>query len=230
MEDNVEIQILLEACLDGHQLVFATTVKEAARLLESHMYDMAILDLGLPDGDGLEILTFLYGRRQEHEIPVIVLSGKSDTSSKVLAFSVGAEDFVSKPFDPAELRARVVAKLKRYERLNDSSEWLRIGDLNLSVPMQKVLLKTKDGKEQAIELTSLEFKLLHTLLRAPERVFTRDYLLDRVWGNQMSVVDRTVDTHISHLRKKLGESQIEIETVVGSGYRLLAKVKRDTSR
>ncbi len=220
IEDSSEVRVLLEFALEEMAVTYCSHLKDATEKLSRNKYDLILLDLGLPDGDGLQFLTHLSAQQETKEIPVIILSGKSEISNKVLAFSVGAEDFISKPFDPLELRARVSAKLKKSERLLAKSELFRVGDLAFQVPKQKVSVLT-EGKEEFIDLTSLEFRLLLTLAKAPERIFTRDFLLSEVWGSDVSVTDRTVDTHIGHLRKKIAKSQCKIDTVIGSGYRFL---------
>jgi DNA-binding response OmpR family regulator len=220
IEDNAEMRILVEAALDEYQLTFSSTLREAKEALLKKKYEMILLDLGLPDGDGMKFLAELSGQPETKDIPVIVLTGKSETVNKVMAFSIGAEDFVSKPFDPLELKARVAAKLRKSEKQQQLSEVLKIGDLKIDVLKQKVWI-VKGQDNEAVDLTTLEFKLLLNFARAPERVFTRDFLLNEVWGMNVSVTDRTVDTHIGHLRKKLSHSRTKIETVIGSGYRFL---------
>src|SRR3984885_3989077 len=218
IEDNAEMRILVEAALDEYQLTFSTTLKDAKEALNKKRFELILLDLGLPDGDGMKFLAELSGQPETKDIPVIVLTGKSETVNKVMAFSIGAEDFVSKPFDPLELKARVAAKLRKSEKQQQLAEVLRIGDLKIDVLKQKVWIQ-KPVELEAVDLTTLEFKLLLNFVRAPERVFTRDFLLNEVWGMNVSVTDRTVDTHVGHLRKKLAGSRTKIETVIGTGYR-----------
>lgn len=215
VEDNAEIQILVQAALDQHQVTPATQIAEARDLLAQQTFDLVILDVELPDGDGLKFLAELGDNTTK--TPVFMLTGKSETANKVIAFSLGAEDFVAKPFDVLELRARVNAKLKRLERSHDERSLLKIKDLSIDVAKQRVFL----NGSTSIALTSLEFRLLMTLAKAPDRVFSREQLLDKVWGSDVSITDRTVDTHIGHLRKKIAASKVKIETVVNEGYRLV---------
>jgi DNA-binding response OmpR family regulator len=219
-EDNSEMQILLEAALSDFRLSFASSLQEARAQMQSKHFDLLILDLNLPDGDGFQLLSEMGRHPTLKDLPVIVLTGKNETATKVFAFSIGAEDFVCKPFDPLELKARVAAKLKKAERMGDKTQNLRIGDLNIDISKQKVWIQS-GGEQTAVDLTSLELRLLLTMTRAPERVFTRDFLLQEVWGSGLSVTDRTVDTHIGHLRKKLSASASKIDTVIGTGYRFL---------
>lgn len=220
IEDNPEMRILVEASLPHYRLSFAETLSEARDLLGKKPYDLIILDLELPDGNGLSFFSELKKNTSTDEIPVFILTGKTEISNKVLAFNVGAEDFIAKPFDPLELSARIDAKIKRLERKQDRSENFRIGDLLASMPKQRVW-RTTDGKDQLLELTSIEFKILMTLARSPDRIYSRNQLLDEVWGNETHITDRTVDTHVGHLRKKMQGSKVRIETVIGEGYRLV---------
>lgn len=210
---------MIEASLQDYALTFATSLGAARKALQKEKFSLMLLDLGLPDGDGLQFLAEFSGDPRHVDLPVMILSGKSEVSNKVLAFSIGAEDFIAKPFDPLELRARVAARLKKLERKREDVETLRFGDLILDVPKQRVSIQTEQGAE-FVDLTSLEFRLLHLLARFPERVFSRDFLLNEVWGAAVNVNDRTVDAHIGHLRKKLSHARVKIDTVVGAGYRL----------
>lgn len=218
VEDNPEIQILVEAALDAHQVTLASTLTEAKACLAKQRYDLVILDLELPDGDGMKFLTGL--NSSEQATSVFILTGKTETANKVIAFSLGVDDFISKPFDPIELRARVNAKLKKASAASDQKALIKLKDLTIDVEKQRVSIATKAGPE-TISLTSLEFRLLLTFARSPDRVFSRAKLLDTVWGSDVAVTDRTVDTHVGHLRKKISASAVKIETVLNEGYRLV---------
>lgn len=225
VEDNAEIRILVEASLEPLRVLSVGSIREAREALERETFHLLILDLELPDGDGMKFMTELNSKNSPYShIPIFILTGKSETANKVIAFSLGVEDFVSKPFDPVELRARVNAKLRKLETLQDSRDVIKIKDLSIQLPQQRVYL-LKDGGQEEISLTSLEFKLLITFARHPERVFSRDVLLDQVWGSTTHITDRTVDTHVGHLRKKIAKSAVRIETVINEGYRLVSAAK-----
>lgn len=217
VEDNAEIQILVEAALDQHHVTLARTLAEAKAALKKTTYDLVILDLELPDGDGMKFLAEI---GDGNEIPVFILTGRTETANKVIAFSLGVDDFISKPFDPLELRARVNAKLKKTSTQADQQAVLKLKDLTIDVEKQRVTI-AKAGSPENVSLTSIEFRLLLTFARSPDRVFSRAQLLDKVWGSDIAVTDRTVDTHVGHLRKKIAASQVKIETVLNEGYRLL---------
>jgi two-component system phosphate regulon response regulator PhoB len=217
VEDNPEIQILVEAALDQQQVTMAKTLAEAKGALKKQTFDLVILDLELPDGDGMKFLAEI---GQEHQTPVFILTGRTETANKVIAFSLGVDDFISKPFDPLELRARVNAKLKKTATQQDQQAVLKMKDLTIDVEKQRVSIAKAQGGE-SVSLTSIEFRLLLTFARSPDRVFSRAQLLDKVWGSDIAVTDRTVDTHVGHLRKKISSSNVKIETVLNEGYRLL---------
>lgn len=217
VEDSPEIQILIQGALPDHELILCGSLAEAERALKEQSFSLILLDIELPDGDGLRFLASLAALAGEPP-PVFILSGFSQTPNKVMAFSVGAEDFIAKPFDPLELRARVAAKLAKKEKTKRQGEVIRAGDLTADLSRQAVTVNI-GGKPEALDLTGIEFRILMCFLKEPNRVFTREDLLDRAWGQAVNVTDRTVDTHVGHLRKKLGKSKSKIETVVGSGYR-----------
>lgn len=221
VEDNEVMRVLAANTLKEFSLSLASSIKEAQALMQTNTFDLILLDIGLPDGDGLAFLNQL-SNSSENQTPVIIISGKTDIASKVTAFSFGAEDFIAKPFDPIELKARVSAKLKKIEQSKANSDIIKVGDLVITVSKQKVVIQSAGGEDPyPVDLTTLEFKLLVSLAKHPERIFTREYLLSEVWGNDLSVTLRSVDTHIAHLRKKIHKSKVKIDTVIRSGYRLL---------
>lgn len=220
VEDNEVMRVLASNTLKEFSLSMASNLKEAQVLMQTNSFDLILLDIGLPDGDGLTFLNSL-SNGSGAIIPVIIISGKTDIASKVTAFSFGAEDFISKPFDPIELKARVSAKLKKIEQSKANSDQMKIGDLIITVSKQKVVIQSTSTEQLPVDLTTLEFKLLLSLAKHPERVYTREYLLSEVWGNDLSVTLRSVDTHVAHLRKKIHKSKVKIDTVIRSGYRLL---------
>lgn len=221
VEDNEVMRVLAANTLKDFSLSMAASLKEAQNLMQTNTFDLILLDIGLPDGDGLTFLNHL-SNTSGAQTPVIIISGKTDIASKVTAFSFGAEDFISKPFDPIELKARVAAKLKKIKDAKTNSDQLKIGDLVITVSKQKVIIQNGNGGDQVpVDLTTLEFKLLLSLAKHPERVYTREHLLSEVWGNDLSVTLRSVDTHVAHLRKKIHKSKVKIDTVIRSGYRLL---------
>lgn len=217
VEDNPETRILVKACLDSIDVVEAESLEAGRTSFAAQNFDLLILDLELPDGNGTKFLAELQANEKTKNIPVFILTGKRDTMEKILAFSVGADDFITKPFDPLELKARVQAKLRKIDVNLKQAEEIFYGDVKINIPKQRVWLK---GATDPLSLTSIEYRLLLQFVRNPDRIISREKFLDEVWGTKVNVTDRTVDTHIGHLRKKLRGTNLQIETVVGEGYRL----------
>ena len=223
IEDNPETAVLVRATLKAYNLTHVMTLKDAESALTQKRFDLILLDLNLPDGDGLRYLA----EKNSDQIlklgktPLFVLSGQTEISSKVMAFAMGVDDYIIKPFHQAELRARVDAKLRKQNEEINEQEIVQIGNMKLDLARQKVTIDN-GIKTEELQLTRLEFKLLTRLMKSPERVFARDYLIQTIWGDSTNITDRTVDTHIAHLRKKMALAQAKIETVTGEGYRLKA--------
>ncbi len=178
--------------------------------------DLIILDLMLPGMDGLEVCKALKKESKTASIPIIMLTAKSQESDKVVGLELGADDYITKPFSPRELVARIKAVLRRAKEKDKLPEVLKIGELRIDFSKIEVTVKDKP-----VELTSKEFELLRTLIRAKGRVLSRDYLLDNIWGfdHAIEIQTRTVDVHIRTLRKKLKTESKRILTVKNYGYR-----------
>lgn len=177
--------------------------------------DLVVLDLMLPEIDGIEICKILKQNEKTHHIPIVMLTAKSQETDKVLGLELGADDYMTKPFSPRELVARVKAVLRRIKE-KPKKELINVGVLEVDLGKHSVTLK-----EKSVELTSKEYDLLKTLLEANGRVLTREFLLDKVWGydESLNIETRTVDMHIGQLRKKLKTEAHRIITVKNAGYR-----------
>ncbi len=177
--------------------------------------DLIILDLMLPGTDGMEICRLLKNEEGTKNIPVIMLTAKGEESDVVVGLQMGADDYMTKPFSPKVLTARVKAILRRgaLSCAAVGSQDRQYGDLALDIPKHKVIYAGK-----TIALTAIEFDILEFLSRSPGRVYSREQILDNVWKEGKSIVDRAVDVHIRGLRKKLGRGKDCIETVRGVGY------------
>ncbi len=213
MEDEPAIAIGLkdDLELEGYSVDVSGDGIEAAKMALGEAYDLIILDVMLPGKNGYDVCREV--RQKKPDLPIIMLTARSHEAEKVLGLELGADDYVTKPFSPLELRARIKALLRRSAR----TEILhyRFGDFVLD--LERMELK---HNERIIELTALEFKLLGTLVRNAGRVLNRDQLLDLVWGSNAVLTDRVIDTHIANLRKKLEPSGSEhILSIRGIGYR-----------
>lgn len=218
VEDEKDIVKMLEYNLkkEGFKVVSSSNGEEALSLAGKEHPDLIILDLMLPGMDGLEVCKRLKKENKASGIPIIMLTAKSQETDKIVGLELGADDYVTKPFSPRELIARIKAVLRRGKEKNDFSEVLIIGDLKID--FAKIAVSIKD---KPLELTAKEFELLKTLAMAKGRVLSRDYLLDNIWGfdQAMEIQTRTVDVHIRTLRKKLKSESRRIITVKNYGYR-----------
>lgn len=217
VDDEEKIVDLIKLYLEkeGYDPIVAKNGLEGLNLFKRYRPALVILDLMLPAIDGLEVLRRI---REHSSAPVIILTARGEETDRVIGLSLGADDYVAKPFSPRELVARVKAVLRRTRQWPDISAE-EIGDENL-----KINLATREVKlgEEIIKLTSLEFDLLAALLRYPGRVFTRQQLIDAVWGVDYVGDPRVVDVHIANVRKKLGsDPQVanRIVTVRDVGYK-----------
>lgn len=204
------IGIVLES--EGFEPVFATDGTTALDIFRQGQPDLVLLDLMLPGIDGIEVCKRI---RAESGVPIIMLTAKSDTADVVLGLEAGADDYVPKPFKPRELVARVRARLRRHD--DAESEILQVADLTIDVAGHQV---TRDGEQ--ISLTPLEFDLLVALARKPWQVFSREILLEQVWGYRHQADTRLVNVHVQRLRAKVEKDPERPEVVVtvrGVGYR-----------
>ena len=217
VEDDDAIARLLEDNLryDGFIAERAGTVNEALWALDRFAPELVLLDLMLPGGDGFDLCRTITSRRQRPAI--IILSVRSGKDDKVRGLDLGADDYVTKPFSPREVVLRIRAIMRRGDAKPDD-ERLTAGPITVDPARYEVSV---NGKR--INLTSLEFKLLRTLIQRRGRVQARDRLLNDVWGYESVIDTRTVDTHVRRLRKKLGKAADVIESVRGFGYRLREK-------
>lgn len=185
------------------------------RSLRTEKPDLLILDLMLPDTDGFEVCKYLKRQDNFASIPIIMLTARAEETEKVLGLELGADDYVTKPFSPRELVARVKAVLRRQGKAEDSGQ-IVVGD-SLRLDPERYEVEV-DGDR--IELTSTEFRILQLMAGRKGRVFSRDAILQHLWGDDKTVIDRTVDVHIRHIREKLGRAGVFIKNVRGVGYKL----------
>ena len=223
VEDDVPTRTFLADNLtaDGYDLVVAATLRDALRALEYHHVDLAVVDLGLPDGSGLELLRKVReaggsGARVDARMPLLVLSGRAGETDRVRGFERGADDFLAKPFSYVELRLRIAALLRR-TRERPSEGRLRVGELELDPVAREVRLRGV-----RVTLSQKEFALLRRLAGEPTRVFTKSELLRDVWGFRAMGATRTLDSHACRLRQKLSvRGDRFVVNVWGVGYRLV---------
>ncbi len=222
VEDDPDIRLLLERCLtsDGYNVTSLGSAAGLDELLSSTKFALAIVDVGLPDADGLTITRQI---RQHHDLGIIIVSGRADLTDRVVGLEVGADDYITKPFEPREVLARVRSVLRRGERPAQASlpnvphRKYRFDGCVIDLTSQT--LTDRDGN--IVELTSGEFKLLETFVTHANRVLSRDQLLDYICANDAPAFDRSIDVRIGRLRKKINDNSKRpslIKTIRNSGY------------
>ena len=218
VEDEASQQIILDYNLKsaGYETVQASDGYQALQLIDEELPDLILLDWMLPSVSGIEICRQLKARKDTREIPIIMLSARSEEVDKVRGLETGADDYMQKPYGIQELLARIKLQLKRVRPATTGVE-LRHGDLRIDTAAQRVW-----RADHEIALGRREYALLLALIERPGKVFERGYLLDQVWGRNMDVETRTVDVHIARVRKALVQfgGETMIRTVRGSGYSL----------
>ncbi|CAM8292834.1 OmpR Response regulators consisting of a CheY-like receiver domain and a winged-helix DNA-binding domain [Candidatus Methylopumilus universalis] len=203
----------------GYNPLRAISAEHAEKLINEALPDIILLDWMLPGMSGIDFAKKLRSNALTKTIPIIMLTARSDELDKVKGLEIGADDYITKPFSPRELNARIKAVLRR-KAPELTEDILKINGLELNPVSHRVT-----GNNKPLEMGPTEFRLLHFFMSNPERVYSRSQLLDKVWGSQIFIEDRTVDVHIRRLRNILTQSQHEnlIQTVRGSGYRLSTK-------
>lgn len=222
VEDEPNILELVAYNLEkeGWNVLKATTGDQGWNAIQNDRPDLVLLDLMLPGMDGMEVCRRTRENQATRGIPIIMLTAKSEEVDRVLGLETGADDYVTKPFSPRELVARIRAVLRRAERLpgEEQKEMLSLGPIRIDLRQHKVTLNGEN-----VELTPKEFDLLQLLVAHPGRAFTREFLLEHLWGYEFFGDTRTVDVHVRRLRQKIevdAANPIWLETVRGVGYRM----------
>jgi phosphate regulon transcriptional regulator PhoB len=218
IEDETDILEVIAYNLkrEGYDVITSTSGEDGLEKIEKSKPNLVVLDLMLPEVDGIELCRKIKSDPLTQSIPVIMVTAKGEESDVVLGLGVGADDYVTKPFSPRELTARVKAVLRRSKSKGESDRRERVAFEGVVIDPQRHEVRV-DG--EAVLLTATEFRLLHFLALHPGRVFTRDHLLTRVIGDDAIVIDRNIDVHVRAIRKKLGTRRELIETIRGVGYR-----------
>lgn len=211
--------IALNLGMAGYQISRAADAENAMLMLEDRLPDLLLLDWNLPGQSGLSLVRRLRAQSRTRSLPIMMVTARCGEPDKIMALESGADDYMTKPFSPREMVARVQCLLRRSHVATDAGAPLQLAGLRLDPCTQRVTAGTRE-----LALGRVEFKLLNFLMSHPERVHTRAQLLDQVWGTAAYLDERTVDTHVGRLRNALQPSgyQQRIETVRGSGYRFVA--------
>ena len=215
VDDDPDIVRLVRYNLShsGFEVQTAATGREALELVQKQPPDLVVLDVMLPDVDGLEVCRTLRQQSSSRRIPILMLTARGEEIDRVVGFELGADDYVSKPFSPRELVLRVKSILRRSGM--DRTDTVHVGKIQVFPDRRQVFVGSG-----LIPLTAKEFDLLFELMKARGNVLTREVIMDRVWGYHGEATSRTLDTHVRRLREKLGSEGGHVETVRGVGYRI----------
>ena len=221
IDDQKDVHMMLDEAFFGEVVLnSAFSLSEAHALLSGNKYDLVLLDIGLPDGDGLDFYASLKNRNILRDTPVVFLTGNRNHSAMSIGFSLGADDYIRKPFDPVEVKLRCLARIKKTSEKVDQEKQIFIGDFRIEKSSQQIFKKAH-GKEQPLELTPTGFKLLRFLLTNHGKIFSRNQIIDEIWGVGRFIAERTVDTHVALIRKQLVGTDVIITSVHGQGYQLI---------
>ena len=219
VDDEANIIELAQMYLeqDGFRVVSALDGLSALEKVESQAPSLMVLDLMVPEIDGWEVCRRVRSGSAIPHLPIIMLTARDDDVDKIVGLELGADDYITKPFNPRELVARVKAVLRRAGRPDQTEGPIQVGDVTIDAARHEVMVSGR-----LVALRPKEFDLLLSMAEHKGIVLSRDQLLDLVWGYEFYGETRTIDVHIAHLRRKLGKSNVEIETVMRVGYKLVA--------
>lgn len=219
IEDDLITHSIVKHSLEpDFEVIGCVSLAEAKKWIDSETRFLAfIIDRFLPDGDGISLCSYIQQNRFREGVPILYLSGAQTETDKVGAFYAGADDYITKPFSPLELKARVQARLRKL-----TNNKLSIGPLEVDLSAHRAYLHDSSGQIDELNLTRIEYMLLVLFAKSLDQVFSREKLLSKVWGGTTHVSDRVIDSHVSHLRKKLSVccTEIQLESLRGEGYRM----------
>lgn len=229
VEDCRFTQMIVASILDEkYELIVVESVAAAKKAMNERTFVLVILDVKLPDGDGFQFCQELRGETRFSEIPLFFLTGKTDVEDRVLGLSIGADDYITKPFEPEEFGARVEARLRRKGPTHLQTQ-ISSGGFHADLTTQRVSYAENGTATQELSLTRIEFKLMVYLLKNAGAVVPRQDLFNAIWGGGVHVSDHTIDTHISSLRRKIGFSAHTVRAVAGRGYCFSVNEERKNS-
>jgi len=220
IEDAPDIQLLIRGALGAsYDVVISETIEQARGALANNPFDLILLDLGLPDGDGMRFFAELKATGKLANLPVFIVTGSNSIQEKTIGFQLGIEDYIVKPFDPLEMKLRVEARIKKGIDNAQSANSISIGNLNIDLASHHIRIQL-ENETRTVELSSKEFGILTFLARVPNKIKSREQIIEAVWGNGIHLSDRTIDSHVSRLRKKLLGTNVRLEAVTQVGYRI----------
>lgn len=221
VEDSELDQKIVQSLFSDDHVVTVPDEKSALFEIKKNRFDVVLLDLNLKESDGLELCQKIKSSSDLADIPVMIVSSRSDVGDKVLGFEFGADDYIQKPFHLLELKARVKAIRRRVDFKKPELK-MSYGPFTLLLDTFRLEIKAKGSKDvKIVDLTNIEFKLIYFFISNKEKILTREDILKHVWGSDVHVIDRTVDAKISNLRKKLNPNEEALQSIYGVGYQFL---------
>jgi DNA-binding response OmpR family regulator len=221
VEDNEETQAIFKEVFSDLSVTVCSNRKEGAQHLNKTHFDVVVLDLELPDGTAHDLMQEMQDKLKNSS--VLILTAKDHFDDKEIAFKHGALDYLQKPFNPKELRLRVMSHMSKRQEFAKESNILRVGSVICNLEEQRLYLNAND--KEPTDLTVYEFRIFKMLAKEPNKVISRNDLLEKIWGTTVAVTPRTIDVHVSNLRKKLQTTDVEILSKQGSGYILHIRSK-----
>lgn len=211
---------IIERLGDKYKFIQADSIESSEEKINTNTIDLVVADFNLIDGQGSELCASIKFNPQTKHIPFIFLTSSDDIEDKIIAYNAGADDFISKPFNTIELDLKIMARLKNSVR---SLSQIKNDGLLFNIEEQKLFALDENEAKTPIDLTPIEAKLIYNFLSNPHEIFSREQLIDKVWGSNIHVINRTIDKHISRIRKKLNATEYAIKARHGSGYILERK-------
>lgn len=228
VEDSEEYQKIISRTLSHYAITLAGSAEDAFVILKKEHFDLILVDINLPKKDGYSLISEIQSNDELADVPLMCLTGRKDITDKITAFSLGADDYITKPFDPLELKARVESRFKKNHRKKSQDLTTTVGEIEIDHARHRVTIMV-DAEKKEVTVTQTEFKILCCLARRPDQVYTRDQLLVAAWGEDARVLDRVVDAHVCLLRKKLGPCSKYIKAVTGVGYKLTPMLSKSNA-
>lgn len=220
IEDSPEYTTLVQRTLGvRYAIQVASSLATARHLLKTQTFDLILLDVLLPDGDGFEFCSEIRAG-ENAKASIIFMSGKGEAQDRTMGWTLGADDYIVKPFSLLEFQARIQNRLEKHSQQKSFEGVVTWSELTMNLAFQEVTL-LENGVERKLQLTPIEFKLLHCLMKNPDRILSRGQLIQAAWGPSVHITERTVDKHISIIRQKMNSTKTVIKTVSGMGYRLV---------
>ena len=218
-DDRIQLDLVSAVLKEDYSLVFAKTIEDADKLLMEHTFDMFIIDLSLPDGNGLNFCTKIRNDKSYQKIPIFIISSNTDIYTKIASLELGADDYITKPAHPIELKTKIKNKFKRLQEEMGVSNLYKVDKFDIDYEKRRVSLELSDGSRKEVELTNKEFDLFALLAKNEGRVFSRQDLIDRAWSTNINITDRVIDTHVASIRKKISPYSEYVSSEYGIGYR-----------